>query len=175
MNVKNYQKLQDKYTSWNVKPYLKSGLSKIEILQLKEAFDLFDIDQKGIIDINDLKERLNEMGILSKNEEIDKLIANDNISEVDFNTFISILGAKAQCKNKEEVKKLYCVFLNDDDIERNLSVENFKRVAGELELSLAEDEIEEMIRSVNPKEEGYVSFEEFYNIMMKINFIIQLF
>ena len=168
MNVKNYQKLQDKYTSWNVKPYLKSGLSKIEILQLKEAFDLFDIDQKGIIDINDLKERLNEMGILSKNEEIDKLIANDNISEVDFNTFISILGAKAQCKNKEEVKKLYCVFLNDDDIERNLSVENFKRVAGELELSLAEDEIEEMIRSVNPKEEGYVSFEEFYNIMMKV-------
>ena len=168
MNVKNYQKLQDKYTSWNVKPYLKSGLSKIEILQLKEAFDLFDIDQKGIIDINDLKERLNEMGILSKNEEIDKLIANDNISEVDFNTFISILGAKAQCKNKEEVKKLYCVFLNDDDIERNLSVENFKRVAGELELSLAEDEIEEMIRSVNPKEDGYVSFEEFYNIMMKI-------
>ena len=168
MNTKNYQKLQDKYTSWNVKPYLKSGLSKIEILQLKEAFDLFDIDQKGIIDINDLKERLNEMGILSKNEEIDKLIANDNISEVDFNTFISILGAKAQCKNKEEVKKLYCVFLNDDDIERNLSVENFKRVAGELELSLAEDEIEEMIRSVNPKEEGYVSFEEFYNIMMKV-------
>lgn len=168
MNVKNYQKLQDKYTSWNVKPYLKSGLSKIEILQLKEAFDLFDIDQKGIIDINDLKERLNEMGILSKNEEIDKLIANDNISEVDFNTFISILGAKAQCKNKEEVKKIYCVFLNDDDIERNLSVENFKRVAGELELSLAEDEIEEMIRSVNPKEEGYVSFEEFYNIMMKV-------
>ena len=168
MNVKNYQKLQDKYTSWNVKPYLKSGLSKIEILQLKEAFDLFDIDQKGIIDINDLKERLNEMGILSKNEEIDKLIANDNISEVDFNTFISILGAKAQCKNKEEVKKLYCVFLNDDDIERNLSVENFKRVAGELELSLAEDEIEEMIRSVNPKEEAYVSFEEFYNIMMKV-------
>ena len=168
MNVKNYQKLQDKYTSWNVKPYLKSGLSKIEILQLKEAFDLFDIDQKGIIDINDLKERLNEMGILSKNEEIDKLIANDNISEVDFNTFISILGAKAQCKSKEEVKKLYCVFLNDDDIERNLSAENFKRVAGELELSLAEDEIEEMIRSVNPKEEGYVSFEEFYNIMMKV-------
>ena len=168
MNVQTYQKLQDKYTSWNVKPYLKSGLSKIEILQLKEAFDLFDIDQKGIIDINDLKERLNEMGILSKNEEIDKLIANDNISEVDFNTFISILGAKAQCKNKEEVKKLYCVFLNDDDIERNLSVENFKRVAGELELSLAEDEIEEMIRSVNPKEEGYVSFEEFYNIMMKV-------
>ena len=68
MNTKNYQKLQDKYTSWNVKPYLKSGLSKIEILQLKEAFDLFDIEQKGIIDINDLKERLNEMGILSKNE-----------------------------------------------------------------------------------------------------------
>lgn len=168
MNTKNYQKLQDKYTSWNVKPYLKSGLSKIEILQLKEAFDLFDIEQKGIIDINDLKERLNEMGILSKNEQIDKLIANDNITEVDFMTFINILGAKAQCKNKEEVKKLYCVFLNDDDIERNLSVENFKRVAGELELSLAEDEIEEMIRSVNPKEDGYVSFEEFYNIMMKI-------
>lgn len=167
--VKIFNKLQEKYTNFNIKPYLKSGLSKAEILQLKEAFDLFDINQKGILDINELKEQLNDMGIQSKNEQIDKLIAENNLSQVDFMNFLNLLGAKVACKNKEEVKKLFFIFLNDDDITKNISLENFQKVARELNLSLAEDELEEMIRSVEPKEEGFISFEEFYNIMMKIN------
>ena len=109
------------------------------------------------------------MGIQSKNEQIDKLIAENNFSQVDFMNFLNLLGAKVACKNKEEVKKLFFIFLNDDDITKNISLENFQKVARELNLSLAEDELEEMIRSVEPKEEGFISFEEFYNIMMKIN------
>ena len=131
--AKIINKLQEKYTNFNIKPYLKSGLSKAEILQLKEAFDLFDINQKGILDINELKEQLNDMGIQSKNEQIDKLIAEYNLSQVDFMNFLNLLGAKVACKNKEEVKKLFFIFLNDDDITKNISLENFQKVVEGLE------------------------------------------
>ena len=78
------------------------------------------------------------------------------------------MGAKSNCKNVEDVKKLYFVFLGNSNIEEKLSIDNFKKVAEELELELAPNEIEEMINSINPEEPGFISFNEFYNVMMKI-------
>ena len=88
--AKIINKLQEKYTNFNIKPYLKSGLSKAEILQLKEAFDLFDINQKGILDINELKEQLNDMGIQSKNEQIDKSDCNQKLKPLFFKCYEKI-------------------------------------------------------------------------------------
>jgi Ca2+-binding EF-hand superfamily protein len=78
------------------------------------------------------------------------------------------MGTKSNCKNIEDVKKLYYVFLGNFNIEEKLNVDNFKKVAKELELELASNEIEEMINSINPQEPGFISFDEFYNVMMKI-------
>ena len=160
-------KLKNKYPTFNIKPYLKSGLTKEEIYKLKEAFDLFDIEFNGFLTPEELKQSLNDLGIFSKNNIINKLI-EDKIEKIDFNKFIEIMGAKSNCKNVEDVKKLYFVFLGNSNIEEKLSIDNFKKVAEELELELAPNEIEEMINSINPQEPGFISFDEFYNVMMKI-------
>ena len=160
-------KLKKQYPTFNIKPYLKSGLSKEEIYKLKEAFDLFDIEFKGFLTPEELKKSLNDLGIFSKNNIINKLI-EDTIQKIDFNKFVQIMGAKSNCKNTEDVKKLYFVFLGNSNIEEKLSIDNFNKVAQELELELAPNEIEEMINSINPEEPGFISFNEFYNVMMKI-------
>ncbi len=160
-------KLKNKYPTFNIKPYLKSGLTKEEIYKLKEAFDLFDIEFNGFLTPEELKQSLNDLGIFSKNNIINKLI-EDKIEKIDFNKFIEIMGAKSNCKNVEDVKKLYFVFLGNSNIEEKLSIDNFKKVAEELELELAPNEIEEMINSINPEEPGFISFNEFYNVMIKI-------
>ena len=167
-NEKEMRKLKEHYKKFNIKPYLKYGLSKNEILKLKEAFDLFDINGKGIIKLDDLKKGLNDLGIMSKNTDIYKLAENE-INEVDFNKFVELFGAKPACKNEEEAKKLYSVFLGDYDISKKLSINELMRVANELELELAEDEIEEMLRSLNTETPGYITFEEFFKIMSKMN------
>ena len=167
-NEKEIKKLKEHYKKFNTKPYLKYGLSKNEILKLKEAFDLFDINGKGIIEINDLKKNLNDLGIMSKNTDIYRLAEND-VKEVDFTKFVELFGARPACRNEEEAKKLYSVFLGDYDITKKLSIKDLARVANELELELAEDEIEEMIRSLNPETQDCISFEEFYRIMSKMN------
>ena len=167
-NEKENKKLRAKYKKFNTKPYLGYGLSKNEILKLKEAFDLFDVGEKGGIDINELKKNLNDMGIMSKNIDLYHLEENE-VKEIDFSQFVELFGARPACKNEEEAKKLYSVFLGDYDISKKLSIKDLRRVANELELELAEDEIEEMIRSLNPETPDCISFEEFYRIMSKAN------
>ena len=167
-NEKEMLKLKEHYKKFNTKPYLKYGLTKNEILKLKEAFDLFDINGKGIIGTDELKKNLNDLGIMSKNTDIYRL-EEDDVKEIDFNKFVELFGAKPACKNEEEAKKLYSVFLGDYDINKKLSVNDLMRVANELELELAQDEIEEMIRSLNPETPDCISFEEFYRIMSKMN------
>ena len=166
---KEIRKLRQQYAKFNTKPYLKYGLPEDEILRLKEAFDLFNVKGKGSIDVNDLKKNLNDIGILSKNVDIDKMMEN-NIKSVDFHKFIELMGARPACKTEEEAKKLYTVFLGDFDLNKNLCVDDFTRIANELGLELAPDEIEEMIRSTNPKNPGFISFDEFYRIMSKANY-----
>ena len=165
---KEIQKLKANYKKFNVKPYLGYGLSKVEILKLKEAFDLFDVGEKGVLDINELKKNLNDMGIMSKNTDLYHLEEND-IKEIDFTKFVELFGARPACRNEDEAKKLYSVFLGDYDITKKLSIKDLTRVANELELELAEDEIEEMFRSLNPETPDCISFEEFYRIMSKTN------
>ena len=167
-NEKEIRKLKEQYKKFNTKPYSKYGLSKNEILKLKEAFDLFDINGEGIIEINELKKGLNDLGIMSKNGDLYRLAENE-VKGVDFDKFVELFGAKPACRNEEEAKKLFSVFLGDYDINKKLTVKDLFRVAKELELELAEDEIEEMIRSVNPENPECISFEEFYKIMSKTN------
>ena len=163
---KQYLKLCQKYSNFNVKPYLKNGMTKKKILQLKEAFDLFDIEHKGYLEIEELKKNLNNLNMMSKNNEIDELV-NKGIENIDFSLFFELMSEKNPCKNIDDVKKLYCIFLGEDNIKKKLSIEHFKIIAKELELELAEGEIEEMINCIPNNEPGYINFDEFYKIMIK--------
>ena len=175
-NEKEIHKLQIKYKDLKLDPYLELGYTQTEILRLKEAFDLFDINEKGILDIDDLQKNLNDLGIMSKNKDLNILSAEGK-KEVDFNLFVELFGAKPVCRNEEEMskfdakfatEKLYSAFLGDYDLNRKLGVEDIRKVAEELGLDLAENEIEEMIKSVNPEEPDCISFEEFFRVMSKM-------
>ena len=169
MNIseKEFLKLKAKYSDLNLNQYTDYGFTQTEILRLKEAFDLFDLEEKGILDINTLQKSLNELGIMSKNKDLQNLDMEGK-KEIDFNTFVELFGARPVCRTEEEAKKLYSVFLGDYDLNRKLSVDDLRRVAEELGLELAENEIEEMIKSVNPEEPDCISFDEFFRIMAKI-------
>ena len=166
-NEKEILKLKAKYNDLDLNQYLEYGYTQTEILRLKEAFDLFDINEKGVLDINELEKNLNDLGIMSKNKDL-KNLNIEGKKEIDFNTFVELFGARPVCRNEEEAKKLYQVFLGDYDLNRKLSVDDLRRVAEELGLELAENEIEEMIKSVNPEEPDCISFEEFFRIMAKM-------
>ena len=51
----------------DTKNYEKNGLTEDEVLEIREAFDLFDTDHSGEIDVAELKQALMNLGIDTKN------------------------------------------------------------------------------------------------------------
>ena len=90
----------------NLNQYTDYGFTQTEILRLKEAFDLFDIEEKGILDINTLQKSLNELGIMSKNKDLQNLDMEGK-KEIDFNTFVELFGARPVCRTEEEAKNAF--------------------------------------------------------------------
>jgi len=52
----------------------KHGLTQDQVEEIKEAFDLFDTDGSGSIDVNELKVAMKALGMDAKSDEIRKLI-----------------------------------------------------------------------------------------------------
>ena len=52
---------------FNAKSYERPGLSEDEIMEIKEAFDLFDTDGGGTIDPAELKAAMTSLGFEAKN------------------------------------------------------------------------------------------------------------
>lgn len=160
------QKLEQLYHDVNVNALeRKYGFPKHEILRLKEAFELFDVEQKGYLKPEELLENLAELDMYSKNDVIEQY--ENEGKNITFENFLEIFGAKTECKNRKEVEKLYALFLDDEDTTQNLNINHFQKIAKELELKLAANELEDMINIVSQKEEGEITFDEFYSLMMK--------
>ena len=57
-------------TSFDTKNYEKNGLTEDEVLEIREALDLFDTDHSGEIDVGELKQALLNLGIDTKNQTL---------------------------------------------------------------------------------------------------------
>ncbi|KAM9375412.1 uncharacterized protein cetn4 [Pholidichthys leucotaenia] len=149
----------------------KVELTEEQKQEVKEAFDLFDTDGSGTIDVKELKVAMRALGFEPKKEEIKKMITDldkGGSGTVDFSDFLSIMTVKMGEKDsKEEILKAFRLF--DDDCTGKISFKNLKRVAKELGENLTDEELQEMIDEADRDGDGEVSEEEFLRIMKKTN------
>lgn len=139
--------------------------------EIKEAFDLFDTDGTGTIDVKELKVAMRALGFEPKKEEIKKMIADidrEGSGTIDFADFLNMMTYKMSEKDsKEEVMKAFRLF--DDDGTGKISFKNLKRVAKELGENLTDEELQEMIDEADRDGDGEVNEQEFLRIMKKTN------
>ena len=70
------KKASTKSKQFNAKAFERPGLTEEEVLEIKEAFDLFDTDGSGEIDSKELKVAMRALGFEPKKEEIQKMISD---------------------------------------------------------------------------------------------------
>ncbi|XP_047208694.1 caltractin [Girardinichthys multiradiatus] len=149
----------------------KTELTEEQRQEIKEAFDLFDTDGTGTIDVKELKVAMRALGFEPKKEEIRKMVADfvkDGSGTIDFDDFLSMMTQKMNDKDtKEEIMKAFRLF--DDDCTGKISFKNLKRVAKELGENLTDEELQEMIDEADQDGDGEVSEQEFLRIMKKTN------
>lgn len=147
----------------------KFELTDEQKADIKEAFDIFDTEGKGFIDIKELKVAIRALGFEPKKEEIKKMAAEidkDGTSKLSFDDFLALMTTKmAEKDTKDEILKAFRLF--DDDQTGTISFKNLKRVAKELGENLTDEELQEMIDEADRDGDNEVNQDEFLRIMKK--------
>ena len=157
---------------FNPKTYERPGLNEEEIMEIKEAFDLFDTDGGGSIDPKELKEAMNSLGLEARNQTIYQMITDldaDNSGAIEFSEFLDLMTARMSDRDtKEDIKKVFRLF--DEESKGVITLKSLRRVAKELGETMEENELQEMIERADSDGDGNVTFDDFYNIMTKKTF-----
>merc|ERR1719240_28536 len=90
------------------------SLSNEQIEEIKEAFNIFDVDSSGSIDYRELKAAMKALGVQVKKDELKKMIQDvdaDGSGSVEFPEFLQMMTAKMGTNDtKEDIKKVFHMF-----------------------------------------------------------------
>jgi centrin-1 len=150
----------------------RTGLSEDPTREIRDAFNLFDLDGDGVVNATDLKQTLNSLGFEFTKPELDRLIAEvdpKGTGVIDFENFSGLIHAKMA--EREEIEDLRTAFdMIDEDRTGRLSLKNLKRVARELGETLADQELKDMLTEADTDQDGELSFDEFVALVSTASF-----
>ena len=168
-NPRPGRRTQDEF---NAKDFERPGLSSDEIEEIKEAFDIFDIDQSGEISVSELLQSMKNLGFDVKNKAIYQMIAemdDDGNGTISFEEFLDMMTARISEKNsREDLMRVFNLF--DVDRQGEISVDNLRRVAQELGEEIDEKELAEIVQRADLNGNSQLDFDDFYNIMTRKTF-----
>lgn len=154
------------------KKYEKTGITEGAVLEIKEAFDLFDENHNGTIERMELKQVLENCGVDADNKAIANILKDidtNGSGDIDFDEFMSIMSiSTGENETKEDLKKIYDLFLGENAGEaEGITVDDLKRVIKEINDGSTDEELEEMIMRADLNNDKVVNFEEFYEVITK--------
>jgi len=144
--------------------YHRPGVSQEEISELKEAFDLFDNDKSGHIEIDELKRAMTSLGYdkKSQNRMVFQILENldkNKDGQIDFDEFLDMMTARISDRDsREDIMKVFMLF--DQDGTGRISLDDLKAVAEELGEELADEELREMIERADTDGSGSINPDE---------------
>ena len=140
--------------------------------EVKTAFELFDKDQDGLINAEDLKTALNSLGFEFNQDEILRIIMEldpQNTGAIDYENFADLIQSKMS--EREEIDQIRMAFdMLDDDKTGKITFANLQRVAKDLGETLSDQELHEMINEADTDNDGEISFEEFVALVKTASF-----
>ena len=86
------------------------NITEDQMQEIREAFDLFDVDGSGHVDVRELKISMRALGFDVKKSEVRSMVANigkDPNDVINFDEFCQILSVKMATRdNREEIMKV---------------------------------------------------------------------
>merc|ERR1711935_209227 len=147
----------------------RPGLGEDEIEEIRDAFDLFDIDVSGAISVNELTSAMQSLGFDVKHAVVYNMVSDldaDGSGEIEFGEFLEVMCAKLSDKNtKEEIDRVFKLF--DKDRNGTLEADDLGRVCKELGEDVSEEDIREIIQRADLNGDGVVDLDDFYNVITK--------
>merc|ERR1711918_42036 len=142
-----------------------------EIAECKEAFDLFDADSGGTIDIAELGTAMEALGFKPTKAEIKKMVDDldkDGDGTIDFTEFMMLMSNKMSDKDvKDDIIKAFKLF--DTEGSGKVSFKNLKAVAQELGENMSDADLQGMMDEADTDGDGEINESEFLAVMKAVN------
>ncbi|KAJ8558039.1 hypothetical protein K7X08_004805 [Anisodus acutangulus] len=143
-------------------------LNNDQIVELQEAFSLFDRDGDGCITVEELATVIRSLDQNPTEEELQDMITevdSDGNGTIEFTEFLNLMAKKMKDTDaEEELKEAFKVF--DKDQNGYISATELRHVMINLGEKLTDEEVEQMIREADLDGDGQVNFDEFVKMMM---------
>lgn len=158
--------------AFDAKKFERPGLSADEVEEIKEAFDLFDTDGTGEINVSELTTAMKTLGFDTKNQVIYKMIEEmdtEGDGVISFDEFLDMMTARISDKNtRDDIERVFKLF----DSNRNgyISLDDMKRVAKELGEDISDKELQEIIQRADLDSDNQLTLEDFYQVMTRKTF-----
>ncbi|KAM8711224.1 hypothetical protein ACLKA7_000374 [Drosophila subpalustris] len=142
-------------------------LTARELREFERAFALLDVEQDGSITIKELNQFLTTLGKKPTEGELMAMINavdSDGNGAIEFSEFLNAMTTRmCQLPLEEELREAFRIF--DKDNNGYIGVDQLRVVMLDLNQKLGEDELEDMIREGDFDGDGYLSYEEFVDMM----------
>ena len=141
-----------------------------DLSELKQAFDLFDVNHEEEISPKDTVEAMKSLGYDKKNPELYRIMKELDTPEnetIDFPLFANhIVNAITDKYSEDGIRTIFNLFV-DDPREDTISIINLKKIIEELGEKPSQQEINRLLEikgSVNAK----LTFDEFLDFMRRV-------
>ena len=137
--------------------------------ELNEAFKMFDRDKDGLINYIELGYVLKSQGFNLTNQELIEMIADVDENEDDkisFEEFLILMHSRLKKADIEnELNEAFNAY--DKNGKGIISVKEFKRIINTLGDKICDEEVDEIIQEVDPKNKGYIDYKELTKIIVE--------
>jgi centrin-1 len=100
--------------AFDANSYVTAILPRDDVIEIKQAFDIFDGDGSGVIDPAELKQAFVDLGFVGQNKFVYQILAEldeDGSGGIEFDEFLKLATAKASEKDSRvEINKVFNAF-----------------------------------------------------------------
>jgi len=137
--------------------------------EIKEAFDLFDMDQSGEIDVQEMHVAMRALGLEPSKEETEKFLLSaddDDSGVIGYKEFENMMSKKLlKVEPFDEVKRVFRLLDSDDT--GKISFNNLNKVAKEIGPGFTDDKVQDMIDTADKDGDGEINLDEFMDVMKR--------
>ncbi|CAF1084584.1 unnamed protein product [Rotaria sp. Silwood1] len=148
-------------------------LTNDQELEYKQAFNLYDRDEDGLINSKELSYLIRSLECNPTDNEIQYLIdhiIDEGNNLIDCNQFLIIMSILHKTRDNDARKELYEIFSTIDTDNNGLIDSTELRTAmrlltsGNDDMKLTKEEFDEMIAEVDTDKDGRITFDEFAGV-----------
>ena len=144
-------------------------LNEEDICELKEAFNIFDVNSVGTIDKEKLFLLLFSLKQYMSKEELEEILKSQELGkleQINFDQFLKIMGKRINVKKTDEDTYLRNLFgIMDRNKNGMISIHEIRYIILHSNENISEKDLELLMNSVDSDGDGLISFEEFLSFM----------